>query len=160
MVKIETTNNNKKREGCVTWDCWLCDSKFNNKSKLRKHLFDHFDYNLHSNHDIRVNWFYCDQDGCNYKSKNSGHLKRHKASIHNIGVTWFHCDQVGCNYKSKRKDDLKTHKSCIHDIDVTWFHCDQDGCKYKCKQKSSLKTHKRRNHQNNLFQTEIKIEAN
>jgi hypothetical protein len=46
----------------------------------------------------------------------------------------------------------------LHDIGVTWFYCDQDGCNYRCKRKSYLKRHKRRrDHQNNLFQTNKKI---
>ena len=112
MVKIETTNNNIKREGCISWDCWLCDSKFINKSKFRKHLFDrhHIGGDLNSNNDIAVNWFHCDQVGCNYKCKQKTTLKQHKENIHDIGVIWFYCDQDGCNYKCKQKGNLKKHR--------------------------------------------------
>ena len=85
----------------------------------------------------------CDQEGCNYKTKKKGHLKRHKADKHDIGGTWHKCDQEGCDYKCKQASNLKMHKVSKHDIGVTkWHECDQEGCNYKCKEAGSLKQHK------------------
>ena len=36
-------------------------------------------------HYIDVNWFYCDQDECDFKCKNNSHLKEHKEFVHDIG---------------------------------------------------------------------------
>ena len=129
------------------------DNIINNNNKISNRSNYNYKGNLIQNmENIDHNFLYCDQDGCNYKSKLKSNLKKHKANVHDIGVTWFYCDQDNCNYKCKRKSDLKQHKKNIHDIGVTWFHCDQDGCNYKCKQKGDLKKHKRRiDHQNNLF---------
>ena len=70
------------------WNCWRCDSKFNNVLELKKHFEDKHDLGVsQTDDDADVSWFHCDQDGCNYKSKQKGDLKKHKAHIHDIGVT-------------------------------------------------------------------------
>ena len=84
----------------------------------------------------------CDQEGCNYKTKQAGNLKKHKANKHDIGVTWHECDQPNCKFKCKEARHLKRHKADKHDIDVKWHECDQEGCLYKTKRAESLKTHK------------------
>ena len=82
------------------WNCWRCDSKFNNVLELRKHFENKHNIGISkTDDDTDVTWFYCDQDGCDYKSKHKCRLKEHKAFKHNIGVTWYHCDHDGCNYK-------------------------------------------------------------
>ncbi|GMH95279.1 hypothetical protein TrVE_jg813 [Triparma verrucosa] len=35
-------------------------------------------------HGIDVFWISCDQDGCDYKAKQAGHLKRHKRNVHSL----------------------------------------------------------------------------
>ena len=57
---------------------------------------------------------HCGINGCKYKTKDSGNLKKHKMHVHNIGVTWHHCDVAGCQYKAKQKGDLKKHKRIKH----------------------------------------------
>ena len=86
--------------------------------------------------------FKCGEEGCEYETKNSSHLKRHKANIHDIDVTYYLCNVDGCEYKAKSAGHLKTHKAMIHDIDVTYYLCNADGCEYKAKDASSLKKHK------------------
>jgi len=83
-------------------------------------------------------WHRCGVGGCDFKSKQSGNLKKHKANIHDVDVKWFMCDQ--CEYKSKQSVTLKQHKANMHGIDVKWVKCDQ--CNYKCKVVASLKKHK------------------
>jgi hypothetical protein len=43
----------------------------------------------------QLNWFRCDQ--CEYKSRQTGNLKRHKVTKHTPvdEVKWFNCDQCG-----------------------------------------------------------------
>ena len=91
--------------------------------------------------------FKCDLLGCNFKTKQKSHLKRHKSFVHDINVKWFSCDIPGCDHKSKQKSNLKVHKAVIHDIDVKWFSCDISECGYKCKQKHHLKRHKANVHE-------------
>ena len=93
-------------------------------------------------HGIDVVWFFCDQDGCDYKAKQASDLKKHKQNVHDIDVRWHHCDQDGCEYKAKLASHLKGHKQHVHDIGVRWHPCDQDGCDYKAKLAGSLKKHK------------------
>ena len=83
-------------------------------------------------------WHRCGVGGCDYKSKHSGNLKKHKAFIHGIGVQWFKCDQ--CAYKCKEHGHLKQHKASVHGIDVKWYKCGQ--CEFKSKVNSNLKVHK------------------
>ena len=83
---------------------------------------------------------------CDYKTKNSSHLKEHKARIHDIDVKWYHCDIDNCKSKFKSNSHLKEHKAHKHDIDVKWYHCDIDDCEYKCKSNCLLKQHKSRIH--------------
>ena len=104
---------------------------------------------------------------CEYKSKYSTDVKRHKSNIHNINVKWHKCNL--CEYKTKNNSDLlrhkrnlhenteifkcnlcdftakslsnlKQHKSNIHNIDVKWYYCDL--CSHKTKHPGSLKQHK------------------
>ena len=63
-----------------------------------------------------IKWYYCDIDDCNYNSKNTGKIKRHKANIHNIDVKWHYCNL--CSYKCKQKSSIKQHKSNIHNINI------------------------------------------
>ena len=65
-------------------------------------------------HDIGVIWHTCPQEGCEYKAKERGSIKKHLASIHDIGVIWHSCPQEGCDYKSKQRGTLKRHISRHH----------------------------------------------
>ena len=85
-------------------------------------------------HNIDVTWHVCDQEGCDYKSKNTSNLKQHKADVHNIDVTWHVCDQEGCDYKSKQASNLKQHKEFLHDIGTNECEC----C---CKNRNSKNTY-------------------
>ena len=96
--------------------------------------------------DKNVKMFGCGEEGCEYKTKQAGHLKTHKASVHDIDVTYFVCDVNGCQYKVKQAGNLKTHKANVRDIDVAshkaYFLCDVNGCKYKAKVPGSVKLHR------------------
>jgi hypothetical protein len=89
-----------------------------------------------------MTFYHCDQENCDYKTKYTNDLKRHKSNIHDIDVKWFHCSEQNCDYKSKTTSDLKRHKIQIHDIDVKWFHCSELNCESKFKSNRCLKRHK------------------
>ena len=78
-------------------------------------------------------------EGCEYKAKTEGNLKKHKFAVHDIDVTYYLCNVDGCEYKAKVPGTLKKHKAMIHDIDVTYCLCNADGCEYKAKESVSLK---------------------
>ena len=63
-------------------------------------------------HNIEVKWHFC--DFCNYKSKQSSSLKKHKAYRHDIEVKWHHCDIDDCNEKFKTKSNLSQHIRTHH----------------------------------------------
>ena len=86
--------------------------------------------------------FKCEEEGCSYECKKSGHLKSHKAMIHDIDVVFHFCGINKCEYRAKQAGDLKRHKSSVHDIDVIWYVCDIASCDYKAKQSGTLKRHK------------------
>jgi hypothetical protein len=88
-----------------------------------------------------LNFYGCNIENCNYKTKKNTNLKLHLSNIHDIGVKWFNCSEEGCNFKTKQNSTLKKHLSNIHDIGVKWFHCSEEGCDFKTKLNSSLKTH-------------------
>ena len=88
--------------------------------------------------------FACDL--CEYKAKEAGHLKRHKANKHYIGVVWHVCNQTGCDFKAKEQGSLKRHKAFKHDIGVVWHVCDHPGCEHKAKEAGHLKHHKALKH--------------
>jgi hypothetical protein len=89
-------------------------------------------------------------DVCGYETKQTGHLKRHKAFKHGENVVWFRCDKPDCDFKVKEKGSLKQHKANKHGENVVWFCCDQSDCDYKCKEAGSLKRHKAFKHGENV----------
>jgi hypothetical protein len=88
-----------------------------------------------SNRPVQV----CGYEGCAYQTKNTTHLKLHRAALHGIGETpadaaerkrkrseWDRerrskaphklCGYNGCTYKSKYPHDMKRHKEAKHEI--------------------------------------------
>jgi|TARA_B000000475_G_C15991969_1_gene445420 hypothetical protein len=67
-------------------------------------------------HGINVKYTYCDQDGCDYKTKHDMFdLKKHKMYAHDILFRdYFYCDEPGCNYRCI--ESLHKHKKYFHDI--------------------------------------------
>lgn len=86
--------------------------------------------------------FFCDIEGCDYKSDNNSHMKRHKANKHDIDIIWHLCKELNCKYKCKNASDLKKHMQSIHSINIEWKHCDISNCNFKTKQSSNLIKHK------------------
>ena len=89
-------------------------------------------------------------DVCGYETKQTSHLKSHRAFKHNIGVVWRYCDQPDCDFKAKQASSLTQHKANKHGENVVWFCCDQPGCEYKSKTASNLKRHKADRHGENV----------
>jgi hypothetical protein len=81
-------------------------------------------------------------EDCDYKAKREGDLKKHRAAIHNENVTWHQCKD--CDFKAKLKCTIKRHRAAIHNENVTWYYCTD--CDYKAKQRSNLKKHRARIH--------------
>ena len=72
--------------------------KKENKSKRMRLEYDK------SVDDIDVTYYYCDVDGCEYKTKQASNVKLHKANIHDIDITYYYCEEKGCEYKAKTKE--------------------------------------------------------
>jgi len=108
---------------------------------MRKHNIDTVE---HRNKKRR--WHFCEEDDCDYKSKEKCKIKRHKADKHNIGVKWHYCPEDDCDYKCKQKCHIKLHKASKHNIGVKWHYCLEDDCDFKGKSKSHIKLHKANKH--------------
>ena len=67
--------------------------------------------------DVGVVWHHCDINGCTYKAKDSGNLKKHKMHVHDIDVIWHHCGIA--HIKPNVLVPLKKHKLDVHDISIT-----------------------------------------
>jgi hypothetical protein len=75
----------------------------------------------------------CGVDGCEFQTKQKGHLKQHQACVHGIGDVdaeelrrkWREqkerlpvqrCGVDGCEYQTKVKGNLKQHQASVHGI--------------------------------------------
>ena len=59
-------------------------------------------------------WHFCEEPDCDYKAKEKGGLKQHKANVHDMDVVWHFCEEPDCDYKAKQKGDLKQHEVNVH----------------------------------------------
>ncbi|WP_252176682.1 hypothetical protein [Endozoicomonas sp. 4G] len=91
----------------------------------------------------------CDHEGCDYKTKWSGDLKRHK-QIHlpaDQRPKVYHCDYEGCDYSVEQVYRLKRHKQTHLPADQrpnrSKIHqCDHEDCNYSTDQACNMKRHK------------------
>ena len=60
--------------------------------------------------------FSCREPGCEYFSKDSGNLKRHRTNFHDIDATYYLCGVDKCDYKAKEAVGVRRHKARIHGI--------------------------------------------
>ena len=64
-------------------------------------------------HNVDIKWFPCPD--CDYKAKQTSHLKAHQKFKHGIGIEWFKCED--CAYKAKSLGNLKAHMRKRHDYE-------------------------------------------
>ncbi|WP_252176676.1 C2H2-type zinc finger protein [Endozoicomonas sp. 4G] len=94
----------------------------------------------------------CDHEGCDYRTKRSGDLKRHKqihlpADQRPKKPKMHHCDHEGCNYSTGNKGHLKIHKQ-IHlpanqrPKKPKIYQCEHEDCDYSASRAENLKWHK------------------
>jgi ssDNA-binding Zn-finger/Zn-ribbon topoisomerase 1 len=84
----------------------------------------------------------CNQPDCDFRTKETGTLKQHKANKHDMNVVWHLCNQPDCDFKAKHASDLRQHEANKHNIDITWRLCNQPGCNFKSKTMGHLNLHK------------------
>ncbi|WP_252179849.1 hypothetical protein [Endozoicomonas sp. 4G] len=88
----------------------------------------------------------CDHEGCNYSTRYTTHLKRHKKThlpadqrpkVHQ-------CGHEGCNFRTDLTANLKTHKQTHLPIDqrARVYQCDHEGCNFRTDLTTNLKMHK------------------
>ena len=53
-------------------------------------------------HGVNIIYYECKEEGCEYKAKEAGKLRRHLAHMHAINVVWHKCDHKGCSIKAKK----------------------------------------------------------
>ena len=55
-------------------------------------------------HNIGGTFYYCCEDGRDYKAKDAGSFRRHKATIHDMDETYYLYGGDRCDYKAKSAD--------------------------------------------------------
>ena len=104
----------------VTYDCELCDRKFNGKTAKRLHV--------RSTHDKVV--FPCEE--CNFKAKQRGQLKKHINIVHrNMRYKCEYCDFEGLA--------MRGHRLRHHADKIKIYGCNK--CNYRSENKVSLQKH-------------------
>ncbi|XP_054152686.1 zinc finger protein 99-like, partial [Oppia nitens] len=83
--------------------CDMCNKSYSNKSTLSVHK------RLHHGIGRKLPLFYCDWEGCQFKTINVSAIAPHKKSIH-LGIRDLQCDWPGCDFRSTTKYNLKSHQ--------------------------------------------------
>ncbi|GMH95276.1 hypothetical protein TrVE_jg811 [Triparma verrucosa] len=65
----------RDKRGNIIMTCGISRCQYRGSSS-------HMKMHKASKHGIDVVWFSCDQDGCDYKAKQAGDLKKHKQNVH------------------------------------------------------------------------------
>ncbi|XP_054153686.1 zinc finger protein 729-like [Oppia nitens] len=117
--------------------CDLCEKFYSNRATLIKHK--RFYHGIGKKLPI----FYCDWEGCQYKSVNSTMLEVHKKR--HLGIRDYACDWPGCEIRTYTSSSLEIHK-LIH-TDNNDDRCQWPGCDYKAKNKYQIKKHMKRIHE-------------
>ena len=134
---LETHQKNRYR-----YQCPHCDSLYLRIQALRRHIIEKHITQEQQN-EI---WHHCSQPGCDYKSAQPNHLKRHMSTVHSTRRA-YQCEH--CEKTYKLKSHLRRHFKDSHfgqvygdsgcDSQVRRFQC--DFCEYKAKSEPVLKFH-------------------
>ncbi|XP_054153640.1 zinc finger protein 99-like [Oppia nitens] len=114
-----------------TISCDLCEKFYSNRSSLIKHK--RFYHCIGKTLPI----FYCDWEGCQYKSDNLTLLGVHKKR--HLGIRDYVCDWPGCEFRAVAISDITRHK-LIHSDNYD-YRCQSIGCEFRTKIKYNLKKH-------------------
>ncbi|XP_054152762.1 zinc finger protein 91-like [Oppia nitens] len=120
-----------------TISCDLCEKFYSNRTTLIKHK--RFYHGIGKKLPI----FYCDWEGCQYKSVNFTLLGVHKKR--HLGIRDYACDWPGCEIRMYTSYSLEIHKQTHTD---NYDHrCQWPGCDYKAKNEYQIKKHMKRIHE-------------
>ncbi|XP_054152652.1 zinc finger protein 62 homolog [Oppia nitens] len=117
--------------------CDMCDKTYGHNNSLQTHK------RLHHGIGPPVTYYYCDWEGCQYKSPNISLIPIHK-KIH-LGIRDYVCDWPGCEFRSSTKTTLNTHQ-IVHS-DKYDYRCQWPGCEFRTKQDVALRKHVRHVHE-------------
>lgn len=131
ILKKPSNEGGEKRKFVTWYICDMPDCTFRSKhgkGKLKQHLL-----NVHKLTDeVQIKWYTCPfaDNGCVFKSKQRGHLKRHMYQVHNKAegdelvkgedgeekskLKFYQCICEGCNFETMRWGNLKRHYMKIH----------------------------------------------
>ena len=134
---LETHQKNRYR-----YQCPHCNSLYLRTQALRRHIIEKHITQEQQN-EI---WHHCSQPGCDYKSAQPNHLKRHMSTVHSTRRA-YQCEH--CDKTYKLKSHLRRHFKDSHfgqvygdsgcDSQVRRFQC--DFCEFKAKSEPVLKFH-------------------
>ncbi|XP_054152772.1 zinc finger protein 616-like [Oppia nitens] len=118
--------------------CDMCDKSYRNSCSLVIHK------RLHHSIGPKLPYYYCDWEGCQFKTTNKCMVSVHKKSKHLV-IRDIMCDWPGCDFRTATKTNLNKHKF-IHS-DVYDYRCQWPGCEYQAKYVERLKKHMERVHE-------------
>ena len=93
-TKAEWTLKRHKRQGCVHASLPVTLTNFTVK-------------------DVKIKWYRCLENGCEYKAKHAAQLKNRVRFQHKEDV-WYLCE---CGYRTIQGRSLETHKAKVHGIE-------------------------------------------
>ncbi|XP_054152697.1 zinc finger protein 33A-like [Oppia nitens] len=136
-LKRHVSRVHKNIKPTKTVACDMCDKSYSNSCSLVIHK------RLHHGIGRKLPLFYCDWEGCQFKSTNNALVTVHKKT--HLGIRDYVCDWPGCEFRSATKSNLNTHRLTHNDTND--YRCQWTGCEFCTKTDKLLKDHMKRVHE-------------
>ena len=108
ITRTDLISHRKRKHEITFIPCPESNCSYQGKTKDDMKLHH---INCHATKD-EIQWFACQQ--CDYKAKQSSHLRTHMADKHNVAVKWYPCTR--CDFKTKQNSALTAHMKRKHTI--------------------------------------------
>ncbi|XP_054152719.1 zinc finger protein 567-like [Oppia nitens] len=136
-LKRHVSRVHKNLKPTKKFACDMCDKSYSNRGSLVIHK------RLLHGIGPKLPYYYCDWEGCQYKSPYITLVTVHKKT--HLGIRDFVCDWPGCEFRSVTKATLNTHQ-LVHS-DKYDYRCQWPGCEFRTKQERGVKRHMKSVHE-------------